>query len=414
MAGTSGAIALFASPFALVTPNLGRFLLAIFVGLLAFAGLTLAASALGWQRNVSPGVAASRVYVSGWIIVLVTFAVFAIQLWPRRTSTAINVLACGLLTALIAMVAWPWELPRTSGVDEPNDPVTQAITLRATEVRSIPRLSNRLPAYRLNFEVVDVPRDYFVTGGTLDGQRLVWPAMESEIRVTGPFGTSPAVPQAAALLGLEQAPAEPVYRARLSKDLVIQPSIVARFHREPGDFEMKGRFRLQAPSLRGEVPLQVGATIAGESNRTRIVAIEETPGGRTVVVSESRPSPIRSRQFIGYISMDMGEYSPDSIRSRAHHHYLVNRRVGRFIEAAPFPGGGKPIRYCSIGFVEIFWRELVFPSYNENSEPDEALGETDELTFASLASKEIATFERKLVFPSSMFPLPPSAETRDQ
>jgi hypothetical protein len=46
--------------------------------------------------------------------------------------------------------------------------------------------------------------------------------------------------------------------------------------------------------------------------------------------------------------MDMGEYSPDSIRSLAHHHYLVYRRLGRFIEAAPFPGGGKPIRYRAV------------------------------------------------------------------
>jgi hypothetical protein len=269
----------------------------------------------------------------------------------------------------------------------------------------------RVPIYRLDFDVIDIPRDHFVTGETLPGQRLVWPDMESEVRVTGRFLSSPVVPQAGVLLGLEPAPSEPRYTARLSHGLVIQARILERFQERPGDFEMKGRFRLQLPSLRGEVSFERGAVIVGDSSRTRILGIADETVQRTVTVIESRASSIRSRQFIGSILMSIGEYSPDSIYSRAHHYYLVNRRLGRLIEAAPFPGGGRPIRYCTIAFVEIFWRDLIFPTNSQPSGPDDSFGTSEDLTFASLAANEIATFERDLVFPSSMFPLPSPAET---
>lgn len=404
MMASSGTIALFATPFALVTANLGRFLLAIFLCFLGFASMTtLKTSWHGFDTSM-PALSESRAIIASCLLFSTSIAVILIQLRPRRTKLANGVLYTGYTVAIVSLLAWPWPFPnRTS---DPESPATSQIAARPVSIRPVAAASRQNSTYQVNFELSGIPPNHYLTGGTDKKHRLVWPDSEPKVWIKTPSPFRIPLSTAGVLLNLETAHHAVPRSASASYNVTMPPEFTERSVSTPVLYEMGGNFHLHAPHVLGEVPLEPGAVLEKNANRTRVVGIQDKVGHRIVALVNSRPSRYHSYNTTLPQPFGLGAHHFQPIYPGAFTHYLVNRRLNRLFESASTELHGERVRYCTIAFVEIHWREVSFKIADESATSSGDLGADDDLTLASIASEVIASFKRTVVFPASAF-LPP-------
>lgn len=393
-----GITALCILPFALITPNLSRFLLALFG---CFLALLASAYFLGTLAHEVPrasqlAVTELRIAVTGWVVLGTSLLIIILYTQCRHLSRAVTLLATAFAIVVSLNLWWVPASPVRDGSLEAMERRT-GVDVKPHSVASVTSRNPNSRGYELTLEVNGIPKDLVIDAMSNAGQRWFWPDAEHFTPITGPFAVeSGTVPQARELLGLGQFEEDTIYTQRLRYRVMIQPSIRDRFATEPSSLELSGQFRLLRPAVFGEVPLREGEVLDSGHHRVRIAQTVSEGESPRVLVVESSASPALTP-----LRIDVSMHEWENPSAALLTHYLVNRRSGVVREAR---ASRSRTRGIFISGVHVRWRQLEFVTKNPN-EPSPSAAHTPEndFTFVTIVAHEITKFEQPVLFPSTWF-----------
>jgi hypothetical protein len=172
------------------------------------------------------------------------------------------------------------------------------------------------------------------------------------------------------------------------------PSVTERFKVTPASYEFVGRFQLRTPLVLGETRLQAGAEIERAAHRVRVLDKRTAPDGLHVNLVEAKPSPRRS-----LLVLDVSNSTESMRYQEDFNHYMIDRPLQRVLRGERRLRSSTAFRTCTIAYVNIVWRELVF----RGADGEFAAGEDPAWTLASIVPGRSIPFERRLTFPASLF-----------
>jgi hypothetical protein len=285
-----GGITVVAFALAAVSASTNQFMLMSVAAALAVpVCLAYAQGAFG-QDAGSPGLADSRAWVIGDLVVAVPVVALVHQFLTRRTPISLLILIAGLALVPVVRLVWPWDFVtarRQTALVETKE-VAPSVRFECAG-RSDWTDANGARHIRVDGVVTGVPRGNSVRLNSVigewskNGQRLV----QARFLTTDGNQEAPAAWVVRQLAGVPEVNEEPMrwsVEARFEKDsaaAVLDPA--ANLRLDIAATLLRGR-------VLGELPVKVGAELKAGSDKTRIMDIRVRPQskGRWLVYLRER------------------------------------------------------------------------------------------------------------------------------